>query len=192
MANEAAKLLSIISERSWRTGGVPTDWKRENKTSIFKKGAKMTQGAAVIVGSVPGKVMEQILLTAPLGHLENKEVIGGNQRGFAKSKPCLTNVLAVYDGVTASVRKGRATDIIHRDLCEVFGTVLHDILATKLDKNGCDGGTTGGYGIGWMVALSCGQWLKVHVESGDEWGSSEISTGTGVIQHLCRQHGQWD
>jgi len=28
-----------------------------------------------------------------------------------------------------------------------------------------------GYGIGWMVALSCGQWLNVHVESGDEWGS---------------------
>ena len=62
--------------------------------------------------------------------------------------------------------KGRAIDIIYQDLCTAFDTVLHDILATKLDKKGCDGGTTG-----WMVALSCGQWLKVHVESGDEWGS---------------------
>ena len=85
MANEAAKLLSIISERSWRTGGVPTDWKRENKTSIFKKGAKMTQGAAVIVGSVPGKVMEQILLKALLRHMGDKDkVIGCNQHGFPR------------------------------------------------------------------------------------------------------------
>ena len=40
LADEVAKLLSIIFERSWQSGEVPTDWKRGKLASIFKKGKK--------------------------------------------------------------------------------------------------------------------------------------------------------
>jgi len=44
LADVVAEPLSIIFERSWRTGEVPEDWREAKVTSVFKKGKKEDPG----------------------------------------------------------------------------------------------------------------------------------------------------
>ncbi|KFQ41139.1 hypothetical protein N333_05105, partial [Nestor notabilis] len=77
LANEVAQPLSIIFERSWQSGEVPDDWKKGNVTPIFKKGKVEDPGnyRPVTLTSVPGKILEHILLESMIRPMKNNEVV---------------------------------------------------------------------------------------------------------------------
>lgn len=76
LRQQVAKPLSIIFERLWQSGELPSDWKKGNIAPIFQKGKKEDPGKywPVSLTSVAGKIMEEILLEDMSKQMEDWEV----------------------------------------------------------------------------------------------------------------------
>ncbi|KFP75099.1 hypothetical protein N311_07134, partial [Apaloderma vittatum] len=77
LAAVITKPLSIIYQQSWLTGEVPSDWKLADVTPIYKKGQKDDPGnyRPDSLTLVPGKLMEQIVLSCMTRHVQDNQVI---------------------------------------------------------------------------------------------------------------------
>ena len=95
------EVTSIGSRVNLGTTLVPEDWRIADVTLVFKK-SKEDPGnyRPVSLKSVPGKVMEQLVLEAIFKQLEEKRVIRSSQHGLTKGKVCLINLTAFYGGIT--------------------------------------------------------------------------------------------
>ncbi|KAJ7402309.1 rna-directed dna polymerase from mobile element jockey-like [Pitangus sulphuratus] len=96
LADFNAKTLSMIFEQLVESREVPADWKLANIVSIFKKGNKEDPRnyRPVSVTSVPGKVMEKIILAGIEKHLKDNTGIDCSQHRFMRGKHCLPNLIS--------------------------------------------------------------------------------------------------
>ncbi|PKU35770.1 rna-directed dna polymerase from mobile element jockey-like [Limosa lapponica baueri] len=114
LAEVVAGPLSIIFERSWRTGEVPEEWSQANVTPVFKKGKKEDPGnyRPVSLTSIPGKgetmhqysletdLLESSSVEKDLGVLVDNRMTMSQQRALVAKKA--TGILACIKKSVAS------------------------------------------------------------------------------------------
>ncbi|KAK4828466.1 hypothetical protein QYF61_026691 [Mycteria americana] len=142
---------------NFRTEGIHNivDWRLANVTPAYKKDQKEDPGnyRPVSLPSVPGKVMEQILLSAITQHIHDNQVIRPTQHGFMKGRSCLTNLISFCDKVNCLVDEGKAVDVVYVGFSKAFDTISHSILLLqKLAAHGLDGRT-----LHWVKKMAA--WL---------------------------------
>jgi len=78
LADVIAEPLSIIFERSLRTGEVVKEWRKASVTPVFTKGKKEDPGSCrpLSLTSISAKLMEQLLLDVVIKRVEEKKIIG--------------------------------------------------------------------------------------------------------------------
>ncbi|GAB0210316.1 mitochondrial enolase superfamily member 1 [Grus japonensis] len=145
---------------SWLNRELLVELKRKKKLyDLWKQGQALQEDDRAMKGmredpgnyrpvsltSVPGKIMEKIILGAIERHLKNNAIIRHSQHGFTKGKSCLTNLISFYDKVTCLVDEGKAVDVVFLDFSKAFDTVPYSILLHKLSNCGM-----GRYTLCWV------------------------------------------
>ena len=141
LASELAPALTLLFQSSINSGCVPLDWRTAHVSPIFKKGEryKPANYRPISLTSVPGKLLEHIIVHNVMDFVENNNILCREQHGFRKKRSCVSQLIGLVDEVTHSREKGKQTDMLVMDFAKAFDKVSHSLLTHKLQHYGITG-----------------------------------------------------
>lgn len=88
----------------------------------YKEGFKseLRNCSPVVLLSVPGNVMEQIIMRRITWRIWDNQGIKASKYGFVKGRSCLTSLISFYDKVTHSVDERQAVDVVDPDFSKAL------------------------------------------------------------------------
>jgi hypothetical protein len=176
LAEEVAPSLTLIYRSSISSGSVPSDWKSALVTPIFKKGEHYDPAnyRPVSLTCIACKVMEHIVVSSTMGHLERNNILNPRQHGFRRQRSCETQLLELVDDLVDNMEAGLQTDILVMDLAKAFDRVNHSLLLHKLRRCGVQGNVNR-----WIQGFLSERRQAVVVEGAQ---SSYVDVRSGVPQ----------
>ena len=135
------KPLYTMWKESLNSGVVPTFYKQQLITPVYKKGSRSLSSnyRPVSLTAHEVKIFERVLRTKMVEFLEGNLLISCRQHGFRKGRSCLTQLLKQYDIILTNVLNQNETDVIYLDFAKAFDKVDHKILMQKLRNIGISG-----------------------------------------------------
>ena len=174
--NELSPIFTILFQASVNQGKVPKDWKLANVTPLFKKGDKSDPGnyRPVSLTSITCKILEHIIYSSIVNHLDKNNVLCPHQHGFRKNRSCETQLIGLIDDLSKGLDGNTQIDAILLDFSKAFDKVHHTSLLKKLKFFGISGPLHQ-----WIQDFLIGREQTVIVNGSK---SSSITVNSGVPQ----------
>ena len=140
-AKQIVPLLQQIIKKSLYTGELPFDWQKVNVSPIFNTGNRSDPAnyRPVSLTSIPCKMLEHIIHTNIMRHLEKYQVFNDEQHGFCRGRSCETQLAPSVNDLAKVLDRQSQADVVTMDLSKAFDVVPHQRLLSKL----CHFGITG-------------------------------------------------
>jgi hypothetical protein len=134
LKDQFAPILTEFVFKSLETGETPKDWKHANVASAFKKGEqyKPVNYRPISLTYICCKLMEHIITSNIMSHLENIEILYNLQHGFRKARSCETQRIDFIQELAKSNNCNTQTDLIIMGFAKAFDKVPHCRLLYKL------------------------------------------------------------
>ena len=175
-ASELSVGLGSIFQYSLDTSTLPMDWRDANISAVFKKGDRhqAENYRPVSLTSIACKLIEHILCSHILKHLEQYNVLTKPNHGFRSGYSTETQLLVALHDIFISFDQNIQVDVAILDFSKAFDTVPHDKLLLKIDSYGIQGNT-----LKWLSSFLKDRTMKVVVE-GEQ--SKSVTVESGVPQ----------
>jgi len=140
-ASELSPVLTLLFRASLSQANVPDDWKPALVAPIFKKGDKSSPAnyRPISFTSVCCKIMEHIMQSQIMQHLDEHSILSDAQHGFRKRRSCETQLLIILLDLSAALYNSEQIDAILLDFSNAFDKVPYERLGVKLCHYGIRG-----------------------------------------------------
>ncbi|KAK7105978.1 hypothetical protein V1264_017286 [Littorina saxatilis] len=107
-AEELSPVLKRLFLLSINQGQVPKEWKEAWVTPIFKKGDKHQPAnyRPVSLTSIVCKILEHIINSNIMNHLDRLKILTDAQHGFRKSRSCETQLIVTVHDIAKCLADG--------------------------------------------------------------------------------------
>nr|VZI49528.1 unnamed protein product [Spirometra erinaceieuropaei] len=141
LAQQLAKPLSFLCQKSFDAGILPTDWKTAHITPLYKSGSRAlaTNYRPVSLTSICCKVMEKTIKKELMAYLETHNLLSNAQYGFRRGRSCVTNLLYTMQSWTRALDAKHTVHVAYIDFRKAFDSVPHQSLLRKLRIMGIGG-----------------------------------------------------
>ena len=176
LRDEIAPVIKVTFDKSLQTGTLPTEWLTANVMPVFKKGDKSLAAnyKPISLTCILCKVLEHILASNIVKHLDAQEIMYDMQRAFREKRSCETQLVMMIEDLARNVSAGNQTDVILLDFSKAFDKVSHSKLLWKLHQYGIRGKV-----LSWIQAFLGNRSQQVVID-GEE--SDSIPVNSGVPQ----------
>ena len=163
---QVAPFLKYIFQKSLDTCKLPEDW-RVAICPIYKKGDRSCPNnyRPVSLTSVVCKVLEHMVCSSIMNHLDAHGLITNRQHAFHKGRSCTTQLCTVIHDLSKTIDQGLQSDVFILDFAKAFDSVPHEHLKAKLFRYGINGKT-----LAWINIFLCQRHQRVAVNgSKSDW-----------------------